>query len=260
MAITEKKSLPSGKNSLPLIRLFPNIVTIIGLCFGLFALKYAISQQWEIAVTFIVIAAFIDGMDGRLARILNASSHLGAQLDSLADFFNFSVAPAMILYLWKSSEIKGIGWAMTLFFIMCGALRLARFNVMEAEEEKNSITEKFFLGIPAPAAAGLSLVPMMIEFFMAKHFSTILFSINPAIVIVYVAVIGILMVSTIPTISIKKTSIRRDFVPLLLAGMGLIVISMIIEPWVILPIMGAGYLLSLPLGIFLAYRFKRDIP
>ena len=118
------------------------------------------------AVGLIVIATFIDGIDGRLARMLNASSDFGAQLDSLTDFFNFGVAPALVLYLWISHEVKGLGWAVTLFFIITQALRLARFNTSLNDENHN---DNYFYGVPAPCGAGLSLLPMIITFFFEKH-------------------------------------------------------------------------------------------
>lgn len=244
-------------NLLPIAKLIPNIVTIIGMCFGLFALKFAMNQQWEVAVIFIVISGFIDGMDGRLARLLNATSNFGLELDSLSDFFNFGVAPALLLYLWKTQEIKGIGWAVALFFVISQALRLARYNCSQDEkddEELSIIRERFFIGIPAPLGGGLSTAPMMIEFFMNKHFPSMQFSIPAEFIIVYLVFISYMMVSRIPTISVKKIKIKRSYSLPALSVIAMIFIAMILEPWFTLPLIGAIYLLSIPFSMLAYYK------
>lgn len=243
--------------SLPISRLFPNMVTIIGLCFGLFALKYAIAEKWEMAVIFIFVAAVIDGLDGRLARLLNASSEFGAQLDSLADFFNFGIAPALVLYMWIAHEIKGLGWAITLFFVIAQALRLARFNCQSDNEENKEINDKFFKGVPAPCGAMLSLLPLILTLFFNEKFDHPPFAITPLMVIIYMAVIAILMVSNIPTISIKKIKIKKRFSSLFLALAGMFVIAFIIEPWVALPVLGTIYLATIPFSVIAYYRMTR---
>lgn len=236
---------------LPIIKLLPNLVTIVGLCFGLFALKYAIASKWEMAVGLIVIATFIDGIDGRLARMLNASSDFGAQLDSLSDFFNFGVAPSLVLYLWITHEIKGLGWAISLFFIITMALRLARFNSSLNDEDYD---DSFFYGIPAPCGAGLSLLPMMLIFVFDEHLGYRPFEITPLIVIIYTAIIATLMVSRVPTISVKKIGIQKRFAPIFLAIAGLIILALITEPWISLPTMGVCYLLTIPFSVIAYYR------
>jgi CDP-diacylglycerol--serine O-phosphatidyltransferase len=244
----------SANESFPIAKLIPNVATIIGLCFGLFALKFAVAEEprWELAVGLIVIATFIDGIDGRLARMLNASSDFGAQLDSLSDFFNFGVAPALVLYLWMGHEIKGLGWAVALFFIITQALRLARFNTSLNDEEHN---DNYFYGIPAPCGAGLSLLPMIITFFFNEHLGgESLFEITPIMVIIYMAVIAILMVSSVPTISVKKLVIQRKYAKIFLALAGLFVVALITEPWVTLPLMGIFYLATIPFSVFCYYR------
>ncbi|AIL65497.1 CDP-diacylglycerol-serine O-phosphatidyltransferase [Rickettsiales bacterium Ac37b] len=234
---------------MPIIRLFPNIVTLIGLCVGMTSIRLALDGKWENAVLFIVIAALIDGMDGRLARLLKASSNLGAQLDSLADFINFGVAPALVLYLWKlhNVPVKGLGWAVSLIYSMCCALRLARFNTT-LEEAQPSWANNFFVGVPAPAGACLTLVPMMLNFQYDMVF-------QPVMLAVYVSIIAILMSSRIPTFSGKKISIAREFMSLILALVSLLIIGVIIEPWVILPVLGIIYGLSIPVSVII---FKRN--
>lgn len=251
------KGSESNINSLPLARILPNVVTIIGMCVGLFALKFAMVGKWEMAVTFVVISAFIDGMDGRIARLLNATSNFGLQLDSLADFFNFGVAPAMLLYLWKTNEIKGVGWAIALFFVISQALRLARFNSnsdCEDDEEINKITERFFVGMPAPLGGALSTAPMMLEFFMQKHFPEIPFSMPVELVIIYLAFIAYMMVSRVPTISIKKIKIKRSYSLGAQATIAMVFIAMIMEPWFVLPLIGLIYLISIPFTAAAFYR------
>ena len=238
----------------PVSYLFPNIVTIIGLCFGMSSIKYALDGRWEISVGLLVISAFIDGMDGRLARMLDASSKFGAELDSLTDFINFGVAPALILYFWGLNmiPIKGIGWAIALIYTVCCAFRLARFNVNNdlAEKEKSN----FFLGIPAPCGAGLTLVPIMLSFELKIYF----FADNPFYLAIYMMVIAILMASQIPTISTKNTNISHKLIYPILILITIFIASLIIEPWIMLPLMGLVYIFTIPISvmIFLASNSK----
>lgn len=244
--------------SLPISRLFPNIVTLLGLCFGLFALKYAISEKWETAVIFIIIAAIVDGMDGRLARLLNASSNFGAQLDSLADFFNFGVAPALVIYMWSTHEVKALGWAITLFFVISQALRLARFNVsIDDDSIDKEIKDKFFRGVPAPCGAFLCLLPLMLSFMFKEEFGYQFITITPVMISFYTAFVAILMVSTIPTISVKNVKIRRDMASFVLAIAGLLIIALIIKPWVVLSLICVGYFLTIPFSIIAYLRIMR---
>jgi CDP-diacylglycerol--serine O-phosphatidyltransferase len=243
--------------SLPISRLFPNVVTLIGLCFGLFALKYAIAEKWETAVIFIFIAAIIDGMDGRLARLLNASSNFGAQLDSLADFFNFGIAPALVLYIWITHEIKALGWAITLFFVISQALRLARFNASIDDDTDKEIKDKFFKGVPAPCGALLSLLPLMLTFMFNEEFGHNLFTITPLMVTAYTALVAVLMVSSIPTISIKTLKIRRDMSSFALAFAGIFIIALILKPWVVLSVLSILYFATIPFSVIAYYRIMR---
>lgn len=247
----------SAKGGLPLIRLLPNMVTLIGLCLGLFALKYAMSGQWQMAVGLIVIAAFVDGIDGRLARMLNASSDFGAQLDSFTDFVNFGVAPALTIYLWKSHEIKGFGWAVALFFIICMALRLARFNVGLSDEDQNpEMRDKFFQGMPAPCGGLMSLMPMILSFLFEDKLGYSPFNITTPMIIVYTILIAVFLVSSIPTISVKKIKIPREFASLFMALSALFILSLIIEPWVTLPILAVLYVCTFPVSIIQYYQIK----
>jgi len=237
----------------PINRLFPSMITILGLCLGLFAIKYAIIGKWEVAVMLVIIASFMDGIDGGVARLLDATSKFGAQLDSLADFLNFTIAPAFILYFWKTHEIKGIGWAATIFFIMCGAIRLARFNAMQESEEEVKKDDRFFMGMPSPASADLSLLPMIFTFLAAQKFDYAL-NITPTVVIISMSILAVLMVSRLPTISLKKLKIRKEFSSLVMASAGLFIVALITEPWITLPLLGLGYVLTIPATVWLYYK------
>jgi len=244
--------------TLHLARLFPNMVTILGLCAGLSSMRLSLNDKWEWAVTFIIIAAFIDAVDGRLARMLGSTSRFGAQLDSLADFLNFGVAPGFALYLWATHEVKGFGWALVLFFAICCAIRLARFNTELEEKETTQFTEKFFVGVPAPAAALAVLAPMVFSFAFKESypefFSYISFVSNPWFICFYSAFIGILMVSRIPTFSFKKIIIKKEFASFVLVSTGLFAIALLAEPWITFSVMGILYFLSIPVSAVSYYR------
>lgn len=256
--------------STPLVALMPSMITLAGLCFGLFSLKFAYNARWEHAVICIVFAAFIDGIDGALARKLNAASQFGAELDSLADFFNFAVAPAFISYMWMTNEIKGAGWAVCVFYVMCGAIRLARFNAAafdklsqqksteEIEEiltDSNSQTSPFrvfrsrFCGIPAPAGGLLCLMPMMIVFFQQETFDVPYLNLHPSFYMVYIAIIGALMMSRVPTLSFKGMKISSRYVPLVMVGFAALIVSLVTNPWLTLPIIGIGYMILIPITL-----------
>lgn len=239
---------------LPLSRLVPNLVTISALCFGLSGVRYALDERWELSVTLILIAALLDGLDGRLARLLKASSDFGAQLDSLADFVNFGVAPGMVIYLWSSHEIKGVGWALALFFAVCTALRLARFNTNLFESQQEQKSDRFFIGVPAPAGAGLALVPLMAYFELAHPWLQLAW-----VNILWLALVAALMVSRVPTFSFKKVRIRHEYALPVMAVAGGFLALLFMEPWWTLVGVGVVYFLSLPFSISIARRLHRAV-
>ena len=149
--------------AIPVRTLLPNLITLLALCAGLTAIRLASEQRFEWALYAIVFAALLDGMDGRLARMLKGTSRFGAELDSLADFVNFGVAPALILYQWGLNEFKSVGWIAALVFALCAALRLARFNVLAEDPNRPAWAANFFVGIPAPAGAITVLLPLYLE-------------------------------------------------------------------------------------------------
>jgi len=224
---------------LPVSRLFPNMITIAGLCCGLSAIRFAMLGRWEMAVAFIIAAALIDGMDGRVARMLGATSLFGAQLDSLSDFLCFGVSPALVLYMWQLHDIKGYGWAVVLFFAVCAALRLARFNTALFDDNKEEWEKQFFVGVPAPAGGILCLMPLIIS----MQFPDL--TLPPAFAACEVLLVGTLMASRIPTFAGKQLRIRHDYIPHFMIGCTFFLVVFIIEPWLFLSGLSLIYLVSI---------------
>src|ERR1022692_3559283 len=156
--------------AIPVRTLLPNLITLLALCAGLTAIRLAVENKLELALAAIVFAALLDGIDGRIARLLKGTSRFGAELDSLADFVNFGVAPALILYFWGPHELKSAGWIAALVFAICAALRLARFNVMIDDPDRPAWAANFFVGVPAPAGAITVLLPIYAQFLGLPHF------------------------------------------------------------------------------------------
>lgn len=234
---------------MPLSRLFPNMVTIAGMCCGISSIRFAFDAKWEAAVTFLIVAALLDAMDGLVARLLRATSNFGAQLDSLSDVMCFGLAPAVVFWLWALSDFKRFGWAAVLIYIACCALRLARFNVSITKEPKHPAERFFFTGVPAPGGAMLVISPIMLSF-QDIH----LFMDRAPLAAFYLAFIGGLMASRIPTIAPKNFRISHDYIPYLLAAVTVVMAFAIITPWATLPLLGGLYLLSIPLTAYVFYR------
>lgn len=233
----------------PFRRFIPSLITIAGLCFGLSAVRWAMLGKWELSAACILAAALIDGLDGRAARLLHATSDFGAQLDSLSDFVCFGVAPVVILYMWELEGIKRFGWAVVLFYAVCCALRLARFNTALADEKKRKPWEKrFFTGVPSPAGGLLVLLPLFIAI---ESDMTIILS--PWIVAVHVVLVGTLMVSRVPTFAAKHVRIPQQYILPVMLACAFTIVAMIIEPWKALIGLGIIYLVSLPLS-FIHYK------
>lgn len=239
------------------IRLIPNILTLIALCAGLTALNLAITKQkFEVAVILIIIAAFIDGIDGRLARLLKSTSTFGAQLDSLADFFNFGVAPPIIMYMWATHNIKGWGWAAVLFFVVCAAIRLARFNTKLESEKKEPWMDRFFVGVPSPSAAVLSMAPMMLDFWLIETYGnefSLTKLIPTGLVCLYMVIIALLMVSRIPTFSLKRLAMKPRFAYPIMVATAAVTIAIFTEPWLVIPLLCIGYFIVISFSV-LAYN------
>jgi CDP-diacylglycerol--serine O-phosphatidyltransferase len=237
----------------PLLHLVPNMLTIMGLCAGLTSIRYALDGRFELAVALIGAAVVLDGLDGRSARMFNLTSKLGAQLDSLADFLSFGVAPALLVYLWTLHGVRGFGWAIALLFATCCALRLARFNTELDLPDRPRWTYYFFTGIPAPAAAGLALVPLMTSFVVGDGWPRA-WLLN-AVLMVFVA--G-MMVSRVPTFSIKRVRVPPDMVLPTLLIASVVIAGLVVETWLTLSLIGLIYLGSIPASIMAARRLRRN--
>ncbi|CAH58033.1 CDP-alcohol phosphatidyltransferase family protein [Ehrlichia ruminantium] len=254
------KEEQSGK-FFPIARLFPNLITLLGLCAGLTSIKFTFIGKWESAIVFIIIAAVIDGMDGRIARLLNSTSGFGAQLDSFADFLNFGAAPAFLLYFWSLRQIKVIGWMLVMTFVICMSIRLARFNMSLYEEEKELDWHKFFfVGVPAPLGAILSLIPIMLTFYFHDNHWLVENLLEHNKIAVYFAIIAFLSVSNIPTFSAKHLYIPKNLIYIFIVLLGIFIVFAITKPWLTFPVVGIMYILSIPVSsivyIYLMYKNK----
>jgi CDP-diacylglycerol---serine O-phosphatidyltransferase len=236
--------------AIPVRTLVPNVITLLALCAGLTAIRLAVEDRLEWALAAIVFAAMLDGIDGRVARMLKGTSRFGAELDSLTDFVNFGVAPALILYFWGLHELKSAGWIAALVFAICAALRLARFNVMIEDPNRPAWAGNYFVGVPAPAGAITVLLPIYVQFLGMPHFDFV-----APVTFVYTLGIAFLMVSRLPVFSGKRIG-KRVSPEMVLPVFVLIVLFfalLISYPWEVLTIGTVIYLVTLPLG-WLSYR------
>jgi CDP-diacylglycerol---serine O-phosphatidyltransferase len=242
--------------TIPVRTLVPNVITLLALCAGLTAIRLAAEGTFDWAVYAIVFAALLDGIDGRVARMLKGTSRFGAELDSLADFVNFGVAPAVILYFWGLHDVKSAGWIAAMVFAIAAGLRLARFNVMVDDPNRPAWAANFFTGIPAPAGAITVLLPVYVQFLGLPTTAAV-----APLTLVYTLAIALLMVSRLPVLSGKRigTRVPPDVVLLVFIGVVLFFALLISYPWAVLTVGTVIYLACLPLG-WLSYRehVRRD--
>ncbi|MEE9194406.1 MAG: CDP-diacylglycerol--serine O-phosphatidyltransferase [Alphaproteobacteria bacterium] len=224
-------------------RMIPNILTLLALAAGLTAIRFGLEGRWEHAVLAIIVAAVLDALDGRIARLLKGASKFGAELDSLSDFVCFGVSPALVLYLWTMKDAGRLGWVLVMLFSICCGLRLARFNVMMEDHDAPAWQALFFTGIPAPAAGGLVLLPMVLSFQGGEGFFR-----QPWVAGIFMLVIAGMMVSTIPTYSFKKLKISRQWILPTMLITGAIAVFLINAPWLTLSVVGLAYICSIPLS------------
>lgn len=236
--------------AIPVRTLVPNLITLLALCAGLTAIRLAIESKLEWALAAIVFAALLDGIDGRVARMLKGTSKFGAELDSLADFVNFGVAPALILYFWGLHDLKSAGWIVALVFAICAGLRLARFNVMADDPDAPVWAGNFFTGIPAPAGALTVLLPIYLYFLGVPNGPVTIW-----LTFFYTLTIALLMVSRLPVFSGKRVGKRvpPEMVLPVFVVVVLFVALLISYPWEVLSAGAVLYLACLPLG-WLSYR------
>ncbi len=235
---------------IPVRTLAPNLVTLLALCAGLTAIRLAFENRYGLALAAIVFAAILDGIDGRLARLLKGTSRFGAELDSLSDFVNFGVAPALILYFWGLHDLKSGGWIAAMVFAICAGLRLARFNVMIDDPDRPAWASNFFVGVPAPAGAIIVLLPIYAVFLGVPRSPFLTW-----LTLAYTLTVACLMVSRLPVFSGKRIGQRvpPEMVGPLVVVMVLAVALLIAYPWVLLTAGTLAYLVSLPFG-WLSYR------
>ena len=232
-------------------KMIPHIITVSAMCVGLTAIRFGLDGEWEFAVGAIVIAGALDALDGRMARLLNVTSEFGAVLDSLSDFVCFGVAPAMVLFFWSLQELGGVGWGLTLFFPVCCALRLARFNSMDGKLPPYAYN--YFSGAPAPAGAGLCLLPMILSF--AFHLDLAIYPFVPAI---WISLVALLMVSQIPTYSFKSIKIPNRFVLPFFVILGLMFAGIAGRPWETLMFCLVAYMVSFPFSVRSFHKLKSE--
>ena len=236
---------------IPVRTLVPNLITLLALCAGLTAVRLAIEGKLEFALAAIVLAAVLDGIDGRIARLIKGTSRFGAELDSLADFVNFGVAPALILYFWDLHELRSAGWIAALAFAICAGLRLARFNVSTDDPNRPAWASNFFVGMPAPAGAITVLLPIYLYFLGVPQWAPITF--------LYTLLIAFLMVSRLPVFSGKRlgTRVPREMVLPVFVVVVLFVALLLSYPWIVLTLGTLVYLGCLPVGFWSYRQFER---
>jgi CDP-diacylglycerol--serine O-phosphatidyltransferase len=239
--------------AIPARTLAPNVITLLALCAGLTAIRVAVEGRLELALAAIVFAALLDGIDGRIARMLKGTSRFGAELDSLADFVNFGVAPGLILYFWVLHQLGHAGWIAALVFAICGGLRLARFNVMIEDPNRPAWAGNFFVGIPAPAGAITVLLPIYLSFLGLPQSVVVVW-----FTFVYTLTIAFLMVSRLPVYSGKQFGKRvaPEMVLPVFVVVVLFFAVLIAYPWPVLTVGTLAYLGSLPFG-WMSYREHR---
>jgi CDP-diacylglycerol--serine O-phosphatidyltransferase len=229
----------------PIRSVFPNLVTLLALCAGLTAIRMSIEHRFELAILLIAVAAALDGIDGRMARFLKSASRFGAELDSITDFLNFGVAPVVLLYVWALDDLRSLGWIAALIFAICAALRLARFNVALDSTEKAEWQAAYFVGVPAPAGAMIVMLPIYLEFVGIPHgFLT------APLTLIYTVIVGLLMVSRVPSWSLKLVGrrIQRDYVLPLFVVAVLIAALFVSFTWEMMAFLTLLYLICLPLS------------
>ena len=234
--------------------ILPNAITLIGVCIGLTSIKFAIDGKFTIAIIAILFAGLMDALDGRIARLIKGTSKMGKELDSLGDVISFGVAPALIMYFWNLQYLEKLGWFVCLTYVVCVALRLARFNIHS--EEEPSWKDNFFEGMPSPAGGIIVLMPLILSF---SGFGEFLIEINyDFLVPITFIIVSILLISTIPTYSFKKIVIPRSMTKFLLFGMVLFFGALLVYTFKILAISSFVYICLIPISYFHYKKIKKE--
>ena len=234
--------------------ILPNAITLIGVCIGLSSIKFALDGKFSLAVVAVLFAGLMDALDGRIARLIKGTSKMGKELDSLGDVISFGVAPAFIMYFWSLQYLDKLGWFVCLIYVICVALRLARFNVNS--EEEPSWKDNFFEGVPAPAGGIIVLMPLIISF---SGFSENFLQINYDLIVpIFFIIVSILLISTIPTYSFKRIVIPRTLTKFVLFGMVLFFGALLVYTFKILAISTFLYLCLIPVSYFHYKKLKKE--
>ena len=240
-----------NNNNNYLSKFIPNSITILSLCCGLSSIRFSILNEWEIAILLIIFAGIFDFFDGWFAKKLKGNSYFGAELDSLSDVISFGVAPSILIYLWSLEDLKSLGWSLCLFFVVCSGLRLARFTADINLAPKKIDPSIYFTGVPSPAAAGLTLLPV----FIYLEFDFLLLK-NPYINLLNLGIIGFLMVSKIPTISLQKINLKNKYSPWIILLIAITCIGLISNLWLTLIFITSTYIASIFYTVFINLKTK----
>ena len=251
-AAEDEIPMARGVRGLSLRAVLPNAITAAALCSGLTGIRFAISDNWRLAIVAVILAGVLDGIDGRIARLLKAQSRFGAELDSLADSLSFGVAPALIFYLWTLQDLPRLGWFAALAFAICCALRLARFNAQIDVDEQPHKSAGFLTGVPAPVGAGLAFLPFYL--WMATGWEGFR---EPVACAIWMVAIAFLMISNIATLSWTSIRPRRNVRLELIAGVGILFAALLLEPWWTLVAICVGYLAMMPYALVRYSRVRR---
>ena len=218
----------------------PNFITLLSLSSGFTSIRFSLNEEWEIAIYLILLATIFDFFDGWFARKLKSGSNFGAELDSLSDFVSFGVAPSFLIYLWSTYSLNSLGWGATLFFVICSALRLARFTADIYITSKPIDNNEYFVGVPSPAAAGLILLPLFVYFEFNLNFLQ-----NEYLNLFITLIVGLMMISKIPTISLKKININQKYKTFIFLLFVVVSVALISKIWLTLVVVFGFYLLSI---------------
>ncbi len=243
----------TARRGIPLRTVAPNAVTALALCSGLTAVRFAIGGDWQLALAAIVVAGVLDGLDGRIARMLKGESRFGAELDSLSDVIAFGVAPALVLFLWSLVDVPRYGWIFALAYTVCAALRLARFNAAIDSTDQPHKSAGFLTGVPAPAAAGLALLPIYLWLITGLDVFR-----SPFLAAPWIAFIGFLMISSMATYSWSSMRLRRNIRFEALAGFAILFGALVSAPWETLTAICVVYLAFIPFSIRSYSRIRRQ--
>lgn len=248
MSDPDQKPGPRPRGELQLAQLLPNLITISAMCAGLTGIRFAVGGQFKAAVAMILVAAVLDGLDGRIARLLRSESEIGAELDSLVDFVNFGVAPGLFLYMWGLHELQSLGWIAVLIYATCCLLRLARFNIgnrLGSDKPADKVASTSFTGVPSPGGAMLALLPAYFAFM-----SPTTGQLPSGLLAIYLVVVGALMIARFPTPSFKSVTFYAETVRYVIVGFVGLVAALLTYPWHTMVVISLGYVLILMVALW----------